>query len=107
MNSARPELPTDHSPIRNPPSGTVGLPFAMDAATTASLHALARRHGTGPDTAVLAGWCVLLMRLTARDQLVVDVAGETPAELRVDLSHMPGTGELLAALHELLASVRD
>ncbi|MGQ4584032.1 amino acid adenylation domain-containing protein [Lysobacter sp. F60174L2] len=79
----------------------------MDAATTASLHALARRHGTDPGTVVLAGWCVLLMRLSARDQMVIEVAGEAPTELRVDLSHMPGTGELLAALHELLVSARD
>src|SRR3546814_10006310 len=76
MNSARLELPIDHPPIRNSPSETVDLPLALDTATTASLRSLAERRGTDPGTTLLAGWCVLLMRLSGREQLVIDVAGE-------------------------------
>ncbi|HYR09004.1 MAG TPA: amino acid adenylation domain-containing protein, partial [Longimicrobium sp.] len=77
---------------------------------TAGLKALGRRHGTTPFMTLLAGWAVLLARLSGQDDVVVGTpsANRGRAEiegligffvntlaLRVDLSGSPTVAELL------------
>lgn len=45
--------------------------FSLDAEVTAGLRSLARRHGATPFVAVLAGWAILLSRLSGQEDIVV------------------------------------
>nr|WP_043663638.1 non-ribosomal peptide synthetase [Streptomyces xylophagus] len=45
--------------------------FSLDAEVTAELRSLARRHGATPFVAVLAGWAILLSRLSGQEDIVV------------------------------------
>jgi amino acid adenylation domain-containing protein/thioester reductase-like protein len=104
------ELPTDHPrPARLDHAGaTVGL--ALDAELAEGLRALSKRHGTTLFMTLLAGWAVVLSRLSGEEDVVVGTptAGRGRREiegligffvntlaLRVDLSGAPTVAELL------------
>ncbi|MFJ9245027.1 amino acid adenylation domain-containing protein [Streptomyces sp. NPDC101776] len=65
------ELPTDRP--RPPEQRYAGgrAEFSLDADVTAGLRALARQHGATPFVAVLAGWAILLSRLSGQQDIVV------------------------------------
>jgi len=105
------ELPTDHP--RPPQQDHAGarLPIELDEAVTAGLKALGRRHGTTLFMTLLAGWAVVLGRLSGQEAVVVGTPtanrGRREIEgligffantlaLRVDLSARPTVAELLA-----------
>ncbi|HEV7369577.1 amino acid adenylation domain-containing protein, partial [Arenibaculum sp.] len=116
------ELPTDR---RRPAQqdyagGFVGLEF--DEALTATLKALGQRQGTTPFMTVLAGWALVLSRLSGQEDVVVGtpVANRTRAEvegligffantlaLRVDLSGSPSAEELLARVRAVALGAQE
>ncbi|HEX6037441.1 amino acid adenylation domain-containing protein, partial [Longimicrobium sp.] len=109
------ELPTDHPrPAHFDPAGAQ-FGVQLDGTLTAGLRALARRHGTTPYMVVLAGWAVVLGRLSRQDDLVIGtpVANRGRREiegligffvntlaLRMDLSGAPTVAALLARVKE-------
>jgi amino acid adenylation domain-containing protein len=105
------ELPTDRRrPAQQDYAGAfVGL--ELDEELTAGLKALGQRHGTTLFMTVLAGWALVLARLSGQDDVVIGTssANRTRAEvegligffvnmlaLRLDLSGSPSAEELLA-----------
>ncbi|HEX6371264.1 MAG TPA: amino acid adenylation domain-containing protein [Longimicrobium sp.] len=105
------ELPTDHPRPAQMDPAEARLPVELDETLTAGLKALSRRHGTTLFMTLLAGWAVVLGRLSGQDDVVIGTptAGRrrreteglieffvnTPA-LRLDLSGGPTVAELLA-----------
>ncbi|HET7233825.1 MAG TPA: amino acid adenylation domain-containing protein, partial [Longimicrobium sp.] len=104
------ELPTDHP--RPPRQDFVGrhLDIELDAELSAGLKALGQRHGATLFMTVLAGWAVVLSRLSGQDDVVIGtpVAGRGRREiegligffvntlaLRVELSGAPTVAGLL------------
>src|SRR5688500_9674026 len=98
------ELPTDHTrPARQDHAGaSVGV--ELDAELSAGLEALSRRHGATPYVTLLAGWAVVLGRLSGQADVVIGTPaaglGSGEAEgpicfaantlaIRVDLSGAP------------------
>ncbi|MBV9109729.1 MAG: amino acid adenylation domain-containing protein, partial [Gemmatimonadetes bacterium] len=115
------ELPTDHArPARQDFAGArVGV--ELDAALSAGLEALSRRHGATLDVALLAGWAVVLSRLSGQADVVVGTtaAGRGRGEaggpdgfvldllpVRVDLSGAPTVAELLERVKERALGAR-
>ncbi|HEX5727665.1 MAG TPA: condensation domain-containing protein, partial [Longimicrobiaceae bacterium] len=104
------ELPTDRPrPARQSHVGAMAR-VELDEALTAGLRSLGRRHGTTLFMTVLAGWAVVLGRLSGQRDVVVGTpsANRGRAEiegligffintlaLRVDLSGSPTVAELL------------
>jgi amino acid adenylation domain-containing protein len=103
-------LPTDRPRPAQTDHGGARLPLQLDAELTAGLKALSRRHGTTLFMTLLAGWAVVLGRLSGQDDVVVGTpaAGRGRREiegligyfvntlaLRVDLSDAPTVAELL------------
>ncbi|HEX8431145.1 MAG TPA: condensation domain-containing protein, partial [Longimicrobium sp.] len=87
------------------------IPFEADEALTAGLKALGQRHGTTLFMTLLAGWAVVLGRLSAQDDVVIGTPtanrGQAEIEgligffvntlaLRMDLSGAPTVAALLA-----------
>ncbi|HLL45402.1 MAG TPA: amino acid adenylation domain-containing protein, partial [Longimicrobiaceae bacterium] len=65
------ELPTDRPrPARQDFTGA-WVEVELDEALAAGVAALSRRHGTTPFMTVLAGWAVVLSRLSGQDDVVV------------------------------------
>ncbi len=65
------ELPTDHPrPALQDYRGD-SVECVIDADLTAALRAVSQRHGTTVFMTVLAGWAVLLSRLSGQDQVVI------------------------------------
>ncbi|WKB55701.1 non-ribosomal peptide synthetase [Eleftheria terrae] len=104
------ELPTDRPRPAEQRFEGASLDFVLDEQDTAALKALAQRHGVTLFMVLLAGWAVLLARLSGQDDVVVGtpVANRQRAEveglvglfvntlaLRLDLSGAPATAELL------------
>ncbi|HYR08675.1 MAG TPA: amino acid adenylation domain-containing protein, partial [Longimicrobium sp.] len=105
------ELPTDHPrPARQDHAGAV-LHVELGRELTAGLTALSHRHDTTLYMTLLAGWAVVLARLSGQDDVVVGTPSANRARpeveeligffvntlaLRVDLSARPTVGELLA-----------
>ncbi|HEU4881110.1 MAG TPA: amino acid adenylation domain-containing protein, partial [Longimicrobium sp.] len=105
------ELPADHPrPARQDFAGD-SVPLALDAELSAALKALSRRNGTTLFMTLLAGWAIVLSRLSGQADVVVGTptAGRDRREiegligffvhtlaLRVDLSAAPTVAELLA-----------
>ncbi|WKB55700.1 non-ribosomal peptide synthetase [Eleftheria terrae] len=104
------ELPTDRP--RPPEQDHAGaeIGFELDAGLTAGLKALAQRHGATLFMTLLAGWAVVLARLSGQDDLVIGtpVANRQRAELepligffvntlalRLDLSGEPSVADFL------------
>ena len=109
------ELPADRPrPAQMDHAGAL-LALELDEALTAGLKALSRRHGTTLFMTLLAGWAVVLSRLSSQAEVVVGspMAGRGRREvegligffvntlaLRVDLSGAPTVAELLARVRE-------
>jgi amino acid adenylation domain-containing protein len=105
------ELPADRArPARQSYAGA-SVPLVLDAALTAGLKALGRKHGTTLFMTLLAGWAALLARLSGQDDVVVGtpVANRQRTEvegligffvntlaLRVKLEGDPTVAQLLA-----------
>ena len=116
------ELPTDR---RRPAEqdfqgGVVELEFGDEL--TASLKALGRRYGLTLFMTVLAGWALVLSRLSGQDEVVVGapVANRTRSELenlvglfvntvaiRVDLSRSPTVEQLLMRVRAVTLSAQE
>ena len=104
------ELPTDHTrPVQQDFAGGF-VELVLDEQLTAGLKDLSRRHGTTLYMTLLAGWAILLARLSGQQDVVIGspVANRGRAEienligfflntlvLRLDLSGSPSVSELL------------
>ena len=104
------ELPTDHTrPVQQDFAGGF-VELVLDEPLTAGLKDLSRRHGTTLYMTLLAGWAILLARLSGQQDVVIGspVANRGRAEienligfflntmvLRLDLSGSPSVSELL------------
>ncbi|MBB4133257.1 non-ribosomal peptide synthetase, partial [Xanthomonas sp. 3075] len=105
------ELPTDRPrpALQDYTGGTVEI--VVDADLTAALRGLSQRHGTTLFMTLLAGWAVLLSRLSGQEQVVIGtpIAGRDRAELepviglfvnslalQIDLRQAPDTASLLS-----------
>ncbi|MBB4636977.1 amino acid adenylation domain-containing protein [Longimicrobium terrae] len=115
------ELPTDRPRPAEMNHGGARLGLELDEELTAALKALSRRHGTTLFITLLAGWAVVLSRLSGRDDVVIGtpVANRGRREiegligffvntlaLRMDLSHAPTVSELLARVKERALSAQ-
>ncbi|HEU0051593.1 MAG TPA: condensation domain-containing protein, partial [Longimicrobium sp.] len=104
------ELPTDRARPRKQDFAGASLPIELDAEVTAALKALSQRHGTTLFMTLLAGWAVVLARLSGQDDVVIGTpsANRGRAEVeeligffvntlpvRVDLSGGPSVAGLL------------
>ncbi|HEX6040707.1 amino acid adenylation domain-containing protein, partial [Longimicrobium sp.] len=65
------ELPTDRARPRTQDFTGGWMPLGLDGETTAALKALGRRHGTTLYMTLLAGWAVVLGRLSGQDDVVI------------------------------------
>ncbi|HEX9936859.1 MAG TPA: amino acid adenylation domain-containing protein [Longimicrobium sp.] len=105
------ELPTDRPRPAQMDRGGAWLGVELDEELTAGLKALSQRHGTTLFMTVLAGWAVVLSRLSGQGDVVVGtpVANRGRREiegligffvntlaLRVDLSDAPTVAQVLA-----------
>jgi amino acid adenylation domain-containing protein len=104
------ELPTDHlRPVQQSYAGAM-LPVVLDEKLMSGLKGLSRSHGTTLYMTLLAGWAILLMRLSGQQDVVIGspVANRGRAEienligffvntlaLRLDLSGSPSVSQLL------------
>jgi len=102
------ELPADHPrPAQQDHAGAV-VEFALEEKLTTLLKDLSERHGTTLDATLLAGWAVLLGRLSGQQDVVIGTPmanrGRVEIEnligffvntlvLRVDVSGRPTVGE--------------
>ncbi len=109
------ELPTDRPrPARQDFAGA-SVRVELDAELTAALKALGQRHGATPFMTLLAGWAVVLARLSGQNDVVVGTpsAGRGSGEiegligffvntlaLRVDVSSAPTVAQLLGRVRE-------
>ncbi|MFL5385966.1 MAG: amino acid adenylation domain-containing protein, partial [Longimicrobiaceae bacterium] len=109
------ELPMDRPrPARQDFAGA-SVKVELDEALTAALRTLSQRHGTTPFMTLLAGWAVVLARLSGQNDVVVGtpIANRTRREiegligffvntlaLRVELSGAPTVAELLRRVRE-------
>ncbi|WP_230598529.1 non-ribosomal peptide synthetase, partial [Xanthomonas albilineans] len=116
------ELPTDHPrPVLQDYRGD-HVDITLDAELTDALRALSQRHGTTVFMTVLAGWAVLLSRLSGQDQVVIGapVANRTRSELealigffvnaqalRIDLRGAPTVADLLAQVRVTALAAQD
>ncbi|HEU0014950.1 MAG TPA: condensation domain-containing protein, partial [Longimicrobium sp.] len=116
------ELPTDRPrPAQMDHAGAL-LELELDAELTAGLKALSRRHGTTLFMTLLAGWAVVLGRLSGQADVVVGspMAGRGRQEvegligffvntlaLRVDLGGAPTVAQLLARVRELTLAAQQ
>ncbi|WP_186098750.1 non-ribosomal peptide synthetase, partial [Burkholderia gladioli] len=109
------ELPTDRArPAQQDFSGdTVAVEF--DEPLTAALKALGQRHGTTLYMSLLAGWAVVLARLSGQDEVVIGspVAHRTRAEVEGLIGFFTNTLALRfevparATVAELLGAARE
>ncbi|MBB5863263.1 non-ribosomal peptide synthase/polyketide synthase [Xanthomonas sp. 3058] len=116
------DLPTDRPrPALQDYRGDA-LSFQVDQDTSLALKALAQRHGTTLFMALLAGWAVLLARLSGQQEVVIGspVANRSRSELepliglflntqalRIDLSADPSVAELLAQVRAIALAAQE
>ncbi|WP_230599212.1 condensation domain-containing protein, partial [Xanthomonas albilineans] len=116
------ELPTDHPrPALQDYRGD-HVDIVIDAELTDALNHLSQRHSTTMFMTVLAGWAVLLSRLSGQDQVVIGapVANRTRSELealigffvnaqalRIDLRGAPTVADLLAQVRSTALAAQD
>ena len=109
------ELPTGHPrPAVRDHAGAL-LEVTLDEALTRGLNELSRREGTTLFMTLLAGWAVVLSRLSGQEEVVIGTPtanrGQGEIEgligfflntlaLRLDLSGAPTVGELLGRVRE-------
>ncbi len=104
-------LPTDHPRPAQPDYAGARVAVELDATQTEALRALARRHRVTMFMALLAGWGIVLHRLSGQDDVVIgspttnrrrrEVQGiigpfENTLALRLNLSGNPTVANLLA-----------
>jgi amino acid adenylation domain-containing protein len=109
------ELPTDHPRPAKQDFAGASVKVELDEALTAALRTLAQRHGTTLFMTLLAGWAVVLSRLSGQDDVVIGTPsanrGRSEIEgligffvntlpVRVDLSGAPTGAELLRRVRE-------
>src|SRR6185437_13743603 len=84
------ELPTDHHrpPAQSFSGDTAVIEF--DEVLTGKLQALARRHNTTLFQLLLAGWAVVLARLSGQDQVVIGVPTANRFHTSVELEGVIG-----------------
>jgi amino acid adenylation domain-containing protein len=97
-------LPSDRKrPARQNGASDV-VELELDETLTSGLKALSRRHGLTLPTALLAGWALVLSRLSGQEDLVIGTPAEpgvlpgfptNPLALRIDLSGAPTVAALL------------
>ncbi|KAF9960814.1 hypothetical protein BGZ72_005820 [Mortierella alpina] len=103
------DLPTDHPHPVNPSVGGAEYPFRIDAQLKKSLTRLGVEHDLNMATSILAGWSVVLSRLSNQEDIVIGVCaasekGSSASALpvRIDLSGEPNTFQLLYRLRDSL-----
>ncbi len=116
------ELPLDHArPARQQFAGA-SVPVVLDEELTGSLEALSHRHGTTLYMTLLAGWAVMLGRLSGQTDVVVgsptanrgrrEIEGligyfVNTLAIRVELSGAPTVAELLARVRARALEAQD
>ena len=116
------DLPLDRPrPSQRDYSGGL-VPLSLDATLTHALKALSRRHGVTLFMTLLAGWALLLHRLSGQDEVVVGapVANRGHADiepligffvntlaLRIDLAGAPSVGQLLARVRQCTVAAQQ
>ncbi|MGI8546381.1 MAG: amino acid adenylation domain-containing protein [Gemmatimonadaceae bacterium] len=105
------KLPTDHPRPTERDYVGAAVPFSLETEITAALKVLSRRHGATLFQTLLAGWAVVLGRLSGQEDLMIGAPTanrvRTDVEeligffvntlaLRVDLAGTPTVAELLA-----------
>jgi amino acid adenylation domain-containing protein len=107
------ELPTDRARSARQDHAGARVGVELDEALRAGLEALSRRHGATPSMTLLAGWAVVLGRLSGQEDVVVgtpavvleeieeaDGSADDALAIRVDLSGAPTVAELLERVKE-------
>ncbi|PKV11645.1 non-ribosomal peptide synthetase [Xanthomonas prunicola] len=116
------ELPTDRPrPALQDYRGDA-LTFQVDQPTSIALKALSERHGATLYMTLLAGWAILLARLSGQQEVVIGspVANRNRSELepliglflntqalRIDLSADPSVAALLAQVRAIALAAQD
>ncbi|HEX8432185.1 MAG TPA: amino acid adenylation domain-containing protein, partial [Longimicrobium sp.] len=101
------ELPTNHTRPLRPDHAGGRVPVELDEALTAGLHALSLRNGTSLFTTLLAGWAVVLSRLSGQENLVVGAGSPGALQaLWLDLAGTPSGAELLARVKTRVLDAR-
>jgi amino acid adenylation domain-containing protein len=116
------ELPADHPRPQRQDYAGASVSLVLDEALTAGLKALGRRNGTTLFMTLLAGWSVVLSRLSGQDEVVVgtDAANRGRREiegligyfsntlaLRVDLAQRPTVAELMEQVKRRALEAQD
>ncbi|WP_045761457.1 amino acid adenylation domain-containing protein, partial [Xanthomonas albilineans] len=115
-------LPTDRArPAIQDYQGAV-VELLLPTALAQGLNALARRHGCSLFVTLLAGWALLLTRISTTDEVMIGtpVAGRTHPDLegligcfintlalRLDVSATPNVGQWLAHVRDLVLKAQD
>ncbi|HEV8493763.1 MAG TPA: condensation domain-containing protein, partial [Candidatus Angelobacter sp.] len=116
------ELPTDHPrPAQQDFAGALAK-FALNGQLTAGLKRLGRRHGATLYMSLLAGWAVLLSRLSGQNDVVIGTPTANRRQLevegligffvntlgvRLDLSGSPTVSELLKQTREQVLAAQQ
>ena len=78
------DLPSDrHRPEQQDFSGDT-VPLVLDEALTAGLQALSRRHGLTLFMTVLAGWALVLSRLSNQEEVVIGTPSANRGRLEIE-----------------------
>jgi amino acid adenylation domain-containing protein len=116
------ELPTDHPRPQRQDYAGASVSMVLDEALTAGLKALGRRNGTTLFMTLLAGWSVVLSRLSGQEEVVIgtDTANRGRREiegligffvntlaLRVDLAERPTVAELMEQVKRRALEAQD
>jgi len=91
------ELPADRPRPAQPDPAGAAVTLGLDEELVTALKALGSRHGATLSTTLLAGWAVVLGRLSGQTDLVIgtSIGFVNPLPVRVDLSGSPTAAELL------------
>ncbi|HEX5725783.1 MAG TPA: amino acid adenylation domain-containing protein, partial [Longimicrobiaceae bacterium] len=91
------ELPADRPRPAQPDAAGALVRLELDEELVAALKALESRHSAHISTVLLAGWAVVLGRLSGQTDLVIGTSTGfvNPLPVRVDLSGSPTAAELL------------
>ncbi len=104
------ELPADRPrpPVLGDRSDAIAM--TLDAGLTDALNALAQRHGASLGSVLLAGWAVLLARLSNQPDLMLGMCEQRRADtlaLRLRLADNPDAGQVLAQICQGMRNARE